>query len=139
MLNQIIDVKTGAVCLLSRYKDGKRIDRIYVPHKNRGKGAGSAMLKRVCDQADLENVTLRLIICADSDEPNVGLDNLQLQTWYRKFGFDRDEGALYTYKRLPKCADIANLLLKQNRIAVIGLYAKRARRADLAKILMHSQ
>lgn len=133
MRNQYIDVKTGAVCLLSRYRDGRRIDRIWVPEAHRQKGAGNRLLKHVLLAADAEQITLRLIICADDDSD---MDNLALQRWYRSLGFDNDDGALYTYKRLPKCADIPDSMLRLNQMVAFTSNARRAKRVDLVRTLM---
>ena len=54
----------------------REITEFFVPEIHRGKGEGTALLKEVCDQADIDK--LLLIIIAD---------NIRLATFYAKFGF----------------------------------------------------
>lgn len=123
MNNEFIHRESGASVTLSRCKDGRRIDKIFVPHESRGMGFGNLILDAVLLQADLERVTLYLVICADDDGP---LCNFGLERWYRSKGFELEEGR-YTYKRLPKCVDTFICESKLKQIGVIGLNAKRVK------------
>jgi predicted GNAT superfamily acetyltransferase len=97
MHNQYVS-KVSAVCLLSNYKGGKRIDKIFVPTEIRGYGYGRDLMRDVLDIADIEGVTLSLVICADDD---AAMCNLALERWYTSLGFKRKEGYC-EYERPPK-------------------------------------
>lgn len=133
MHNEFYHAATGAVVTLSRYKDGQRIDKIYVPPKDRGLGVGRLMLSLVLEAADMERIPLYLIICADDDSP---LCNVMLERWYYSNGFRRDDG-YYIYKRLPTCADIRICASELKKIGVIGSNAKRVVRMGRLKTPMH--
>lgn len=101
MRNAFHDPDTDAVALLSRYLDGKRIDRIYTPLAHRGKGAARKLLREVLKAADAEGITLRLIVCADYYRGEPGLDNKQLEAFYMSEGFTRDDNAVFHLTRRP--------------------------------------
>lgn len=61
------------------------VNRINVPHKHRGQGHGSTLLRQICEDADREGVSLHLCI-----NPTGPLDYDQLEKWYRRYGFDDD-------------------------------------------------
>lgn len=58
------------------------ITRINVPREHRGKGHGSALLKRILVDADVEQVTLALEVF-----PSGPLDYDDLMYWYHRHGF----------------------------------------------------
>jgi GNAT superfamily N-acetyltransferase len=62
---------------------------------HRGKGYGSKMLKRICDEADQEGVTL---IASVQPDPGA-LTEHQLFSWYLRYGFERWQGGV---KREPQ-------------------------------------
>jgi ribosomal protein S18 acetylase RimI-like enzyme len=61
---------------------GWTISRINVPKEHRGKGLGSAMLKRILADADEEGIDLYLVVYATG-----ALDDEQLTEWYERYGF----------------------------------------------------
>jgi len=80
------------VCLV---EDFFLITRINVPVEFRSQGYGTALMEKVTEDADLEEVTLALEIC-----PYGELDYDQLQSWYERFGFEEVDGNFF--KRLPQ-------------------------------------
>ena len=69
------------------------LTRINVPHGFRGRGHGSELLEEVLNDADAEEVTLKLTI-----NPYGGLNYDQLQSWYERRGFQcqiDDEGPVF--------------------------------------------
>jgi ribosomal protein S18 acetylase RimI-like enzyme len=63
------------------------ITRINVPQKyrgqkQRGRGVGTKLLRRILADADAEGVELALEV-----SPSDGLDYVQLTAWYRRHGF----------------------------------------------------
>lgn len=85
-----------AVADLHPHMGGWRISRIEVPTLYRGKGHGTALLKRICDNADREGVVLYLEPTASSG----GLTQTNLVRWYRRHSFDWDTEYLpHTYTR----------------------------------------
>lgn len=56
-------------------KDTREISRVYVPIADRKQGIGTALMHKVCQEADESNITL-LLTC----------DNA-LRRWYSRFGF----------------------------------------------------
>jgi ribosomal protein S18 acetylase RimI-like enzyme len=71
------------------------ITRINVPHKYRGHGFGSELLRRICNDADADQVSLRLEV-----SPSDGPDYDELTEWYWTYGF-RTTNSGYM-KRLPR-------------------------------------
>lgn len=69
------------------------INRINVPNGYRGRGHGTALLMQILEQADYEEVTLRLNI-----NPYGDLNYHQLQSWYERYGFVQDEEGCFTRK-----------------------------------------
>jgi GNAT superfamily N-acetyltransferase len=67
---------------------GWTITRINVPSYGdvRGKGHGTALLKRILADADAEGVELWL-----EPSPSDGLDYDQLVAWYKRHGFEMTE------------------------------------------------
>lgn len=63
---------------------GWTITRINVPQQHRGNKYGSAMLKRICADADIEGAALYLFV-----SPSGGLNFAQLTDWYKRYGFER--------------------------------------------------
>jgi len=62
------------------------ITRINVVEVHRGKGYGSDLLKRICDDADAEGVKLYLQV-----SPSGGLNFDQLGEWYGRYGFQESK------------------------------------------------
>jgi len=58
------------------------ITRINIPHMYRGNGYGSALLRRILKDADLECVTLQLEVF-----PTGPLNYAELLAWYERYGF----------------------------------------------------
>lgn len=73
------------------------ITRINVPFDVRGKGYGTALLKKCLEDADIEGVRLYLEIM-QGDE--LGLTYEQLQSWYERHGF-KQLGAGGMFLRKP--------------------------------------
>lgn len=59
------------------------INRINVPKEHRGKRLGSAMLRRLCDVADAEGLSLVLTPLSSG-----GLSGPRLIAWYKRYGFN---------------------------------------------------
>jgi N-acetylglutamate synthase-like GNAT family acetyltransferase len=71
------------------------INRINIPEKYRNQGFGRTLLQSACNDADLENVTLRLGV-----NPYGKMTYNQLKSWYLKFNFKEfgnDEGYLIRF------------------------------------------
>lgn len=69
----------------SHIRGGMReISAIEVPAKERGKGDASALLDRICAEADL---TGKVLMLTPQPYGNVGLNQDELQDWYARFGF----------------------------------------------------
>ena len=64
------------------YGQGAIITRINVPAAFRGRGIGSALLRRAIAHADEHQTTLFLEI-----SPSDGLGFDELEAWYRRYGF----------------------------------------------------
>lgn len=62
------------------------ITRINVPAKHRGKGLGSELLKRICEDADADGMSLSLEIMSSGP-----LDYDALSAWYKRNGFEWDK------------------------------------------------
>lgn len=78
---------TRAVALLAANDSGDAwfVQSIYVPPAMRSNGHGTALLRRVCADADAEGVTLALAV-----QPQGGKRSLiygELVRWYTKHGF----------------------------------------------------
>ena len=58
--------------------------------KDKGKGHASALLKGVCEYADVKGRTINLIACPSSWDKN-GLSRAQLVKFYRRHGFKMTE------------------------------------------------
>lgn len=114
MRNEYFDVKTGASASLVKFKDGKKLTRIFVPHQYRSVGYGSAMLSRVLRDADSENLPLYLHISADKDAT---MNDKVLRAWYERHGFV--EYSLFTWRREP-CARIESLKLRPKKTVAAG-------------------
>ncbi len=81
--------------IYSLHFDGTQVARIHVSADNnevcevwtapgfRREGLGRRMMKLVCNDADREHSTLRLMVAAGPE----GMDNVQLRAWYTRFGF----------------------------------------------------
>ena len=86
MRDTYVDYDTGAQVDLSKglYLNDEywTINRIVVPERNRGQGAGRKILKRVLAEADAEKVTLVLEI-----NPYGPLNYQALENWYKRNGF----------------------------------------------------
>lgn len=61
------------------------ITRINVPHERRGEKLGSALLDRICADADKEGIALMLAPEASAGER--GLGQIDLEAWYLRRGF----------------------------------------------------
>lgn len=59
------------------------ITSLGVPVKNRRKGHGTRMLRKVCAQADREGA----ILCLSVADDGTGMGDLALRLWYAKHGF----------------------------------------------------
>lgn len=73
------------------------VNRINVPREHRGKRLGSAMLQRLCDDADLEGAILVL-----SPLSTGGLNGPQLVAWYKRYGFMWDKTMAGRMIRRPR-------------------------------------
>ena len=71
------------------------VNRINVPKAHRGKKLGSAMLRRLCDEADAEGVTLVLQPLATG-----GLGGPALIAWYKRYGFTWDHDYVVNGKKI---------------------------------------
>jgi ribosomal protein S18 acetylase RimI-like enzyme len=58
------------------------IHRINVPAPHRGKGIASKLLREICDDADSENLEVRLVVLPSGD-----LNFTDLYEWYGRYGF----------------------------------------------------
>jgi GNAT superfamily N-acetyltransferase len=63
------------------------IARINVPKEFRGLGHGSSLLRQICAEADQNQAVLALGI-----SPSDGFTFRQLDTWYRRYGFNPVDG-----------------------------------------------
>lgn len=82
-LTVIPNSKPAIADLTPLLSDLYEVNRINVPERCRGKRHGSDLLRRICDDADAENVTLML-----SPFPSGALDLDQLISWYERYGFE---------------------------------------------------
>ena len=95
MDNCYYDEATRSIVDLTDYYGlGLMMTRINVPRQHRGQGHGSALLKRVCEEADKDQVTLFLEVL-----PSGPLDYDQLVAWYERHGFKYHRGI---YRRRPQ-------------------------------------
>lgn len=62
--------------------DSHVITRINVPHRLRGRGLGTALLRKILDDADADGCQLML-----APEPSDGLDYPAVVAWYERHGF----------------------------------------------------
>jgi len=80
------------------------ISRVYTQWNERGIGAASRTLVRVCDDADREDVTLLIQVQPDDDRPGA-LSDEQLYSWYQRRGFVRTRSVvdgLEVMERTPR-------------------------------------
>lgn len=63
------------------------LTRINVPEEARGRGYGSHLLRRICEQANREGVVLEV-----HPTPSGGLNMTELLRWYRRYGFEGHAG-----------------------------------------------
>lgn len=72
--------------------------------EERGKGHATKVLQQIVDFADMERVTIKLIVQPYGHPIATSLDNRKLEGFYQRFGFERDEGGNpppYTMTRYP--------------------------------------
>ena len=91
-----------AIADLCAFVDGAwLVCRINVPSGYRGQGYGTELLRRVCEEADAEEVVLVLEVNAYGD-----LNDDQLREWYSRYGFEEvedPEDTFYEYmRRMPE-------------------------------------
>ena len=72
------------------------LNRINVPERHRGKGIARKLLKQILDDADREEITLKLEILASG-----GLTFEQLESWYKRHGFIWSSDEKGVMVRLP--------------------------------------
>jgi len=70
------------------------ITRINVPHRHRGQGLGSTLLKQILEDADRDGVVLAL-----EPAPSDGLDYDALRAWYERHGFRLNLELGYMFRR----------------------------------------
>lgn len=81
-----------AIADLSDFGDeGIYITRINVPEKFRGQGYGRELLQTILENADKEDLELHLEIHASG-----ALNRTQLEEWYGRYGFVKNEKGTYT-------------------------------------------
>ena len=65
------------------------LGNIWVPEEARGGGIGNQFMNELVNAADRENVEIVLVAeTGVEDEYSKGLKQKQLESWYRKFGFE---------------------------------------------------
>lgn len=95
--DQVVLVEAGdAIASLrkARSGDGVYLMKIRTNPRSQQQGFGSALLGRLCDEADREDVTLFLEV----EETAEGPDAQTLADWYWRFGFRGDKTEMV---RLP--------------------------------------
>lgn len=95
------DMDHGAVVTLMPMLDGKLLTSVEVHRQFRGNGYASALMKQVCEDADIECVTLYLSVIPDG----TGLSERVLTDWYGKLGFrpfGDDDLPVRSMRRFPK-------------------------------------
>lgn len=90
MRSDYMDVPTRSIISLdqAQYAPDWTVVRVSVLWPHRHKGFGSMLLKRVCEDADREEITLWLHV--QSDWPSIGVYDLtrrDLTAWYSRYGF----------------------------------------------------
>lgn len=70
-------------------KETREISKVYVPIADRKQGIGTALMHKVCDEADAAGITL-LLTC----------DN-ELRRWYSRFGFMVLQDSIGLLVRMP--------------------------------------
>ena len=77
----------SARCDLALFRDGT-YSLVNLHSRDRGRGHAKALLRKVCDYADENDITMRLTVQAYSP-PDRGLTNAQLEVLYSRYGFVR--------------------------------------------------
>lgn len=62
---------------------------------SRGKGEATKLMEMICEWADTRGIKLRILVNAYGPHPT--LTNDQLERWYSKFGFVRDDNGYRPY------------------------------------------
>lgn len=78
--------------------EGIYITRINVPEQFRGQGHGTALLKMILEDADKEDLELKLEVYASG-----ALNMEQLQEWYSRYGFIKHKFGHYVRKAKTTC------------------------------------
>lgn len=76
-------------------KEGYIITMIKVPKEHQGQGIGSLLLKECLEEADRTNTTLWLEV-----KNYGGLTEYELESWYKRNGFEEDTIYIRTPKKL---------------------------------------
>lgn len=90
---QLNTIRTAVADLVDYDDTTKLITRINVPKEYRSTGVGSQLLQQIVHDADEEGITLLLEIV-----PSDGLNFQQLELWYKRYGFKKEDGM---YRRAP--------------------------------------